>query len=170
MFKVLQLCCFTNFFPDKFHVENWDIVNGSNIFSMPIYYGTAFDLIIAAPPCTHFTKANTRYRLDNPVLDIAIAKRCLLICLSSRSNWVLENPPGRIEKFIPELTKFRVLTWKSSTTKKEEVVYSNCLITQTSRPRYCGKPFHDNAPKLKRLEFEPEFIRDIYSSIFPGLN
>ena len=58
--KILQLCCFTNHWNKKHEVESWDLRNKKNLFDIPDGYPAQFDIVVAAPPCVQFTKANLR--------------------------------------------------------------------------------------------------------------
>lgn len=76
--------------------------------------------ILAAPPCDKFTAASSQYWRkydENGKTDYAVSlvrKVFEIIDWSSEGReeavfWCLENPPGRIEKLIPELVGKRVL-------------------------------------------------------------
>lgn len=62
--------------------------------------------VIAAPPCTHFSKAGNRLwsikDKDGRTIDaLHILVSCLkIIALCSPHFWVLENPPGRMKHFM----------------------------------------------------------------------
>jgi len=160
--NVLQLCCFTNFWPDC-EVESWDLRNGRDIFNIPDGYANNFDLVCAAPPCDQFTKANSHSWDQYPEHFIKIALRCFEICLQSKSKWFLEQPPGRIETFIPELSKFRTILWKSPSSNKEYVIYSNFLILQTTSSRYGRNPkkLQVNMTKKQREAWDPDLVNEI---------
>jgi site-specific DNA-cytosine methylase len=161
--KILQLCCFTNLWgPDHF-VESIDLKQNRNLFNYPRDYGKNFDLVVAAPPCTQFTKANSHNWKSYPASSIKLAQLCFHICRSTAGFWFLENPPGRIERFLPELTKYRVLTWSGQITNKEYVLYSNFLIFKTMVNRY-GKQ-NITRSKLKREKWQPDFIQTIKSNL-----
>ena len=165
---ILQLCCFSNFYPAHFNVENWELTEGRDILKMPCFYGTKFDLIVCAPPCDQFTKANQNNRQAFPAHNIALVKKCLQVCLGSGKPWVIENPPGRLENFVPELKKYRVITWRSHVSNKEHVLYSNFLIVQPLKKRYGSHLKVGNLSRKQRLFFEPSLISDIINSLNPG--
>lgn len=157
--KILQLCCFTNLWGPDHTVESIDIKSGRNIFTVPDDYGKYFDLVCAAPPCDQFTKANVTHWRSYPEHFIKIAEKCFKICRSTSGLWFLENPPGRIERFLSGLTQFRVLTWSGSVTNKEYVLYSNFLILNPIVQRY-GK--HSiPCTKLNREKWQPDLIKAI---------
>jgi site-specific DNA-cytosine methylase len=137
--KILQLCCFTNFWGDEFEIENIDMKFGKDVFDLELHYGKNFDLVLAAPPCDQFTKANNKNWIDFPKNEIDLVKRCLKICEQSGKRFILENPPGRIEKFIPELTKYRVLNFRDFEYNKEYILYSNILLLMPYVKRYGKK-------------------------------
>jgi len=163
--KILQLCCFTNLWPDHHQVYSIDLRLNRNIFDYPSIYGKNFDLIVAAPPCDQYTKANSANWLMDPSKFNEITAKCLALIFSSGQNWILENPPGRIEYFFPELTKFRIVTWSGSVTKKEYVIYSNMLILTPGTKQYFGKLTCSNLTKKQRELWQPDFINDICRSI-----
>jgi len=161
--KILQLCCFTNLWGPDHTVISIDLKNGKNLFRCPRDYGKHFDLVCAAPPCTQFTKANSACWLGYPHKDIKLAQLCLDICQSTSGFWFLENPPGRIERFIPALTQFRVLTWSGQVTNKEYILYSNFLIMNHPVQRYGKALISSN--KTVREAWQPDLIETVKSSI-----
>lgn len=168
--SILQLCCFTNLWPDHFNVESWDLRLKRNIFDIPFNYPGQFDIVCAAPTCDQFTKANAHHWLKEPLDYIHLAQRCLDLCKLSGKFWFLENPPGRIEEFIPELKKYRVITWRSYSSNKEYVIYANFIITQPLSVRYGRHPIKkfDNMTKKQREAWDPALISDIIASISPN--
>jgi site-specific DNA-cytosine methylase len=156
--KILQLCCFTNLWDDRFEVESWDLRLGSNIFNCPDDRGSYFDFILAAPPCDQYTKANYHNWLLSPGHFNNITKKCLeIIDLSRGVPFVLENPPGRIEQFFPALRSFRVITFRVPNSNKEYVLYSNILLCAAARKRYGFKSEY-NKTKKGRETYSKEFI------------
>lgn len=160
--KILQLCCFTNLWGPGYQVESFDLRHKKDIFDIELGYPKQFDLVCAAPPCDQFTKANAHRWEDCPEHFIKIAQRCLDLCKQTGSEWFLENPPGRIEKFIPELKKYRALTWFSPSSNKEYVIYANFIILQ-SEPRYGKNPVKkfNNMTKRQREAWDPALIENI---------
>lgn len=74
--------------------------------SLPPVWG-----VLAAPPCTHFTKASNRlwskYDECGKTSDSVLIVRQIikLVELLDPSWWALENPPGRLPALVPELGK-----------------------------------------------------------------
>lgn len=161
--KILQLCFFVNDYWSKEHiVESWDIKNGRDVMSLPLYYGQDFDLILAAPPCTQFTKANNRNWLVYPARHIQLAKRCLDICENSKKPFIFESVPGRIENFIPELKKYRAVSWMSSITGKQHILYSNMILLLPYREK-SNKRIPSST--RKREMWQPDLVNDISNII-----
>jgi site-specific DNA-cytosine methylase len=161
--RILQLCCFSNLWHPDHQVESHDLKTGSDVRLLPRDYGKNFDLVCAAPPCDQFTKANSSRWEVSPRSYIEIAQVCFDICRSSAGLWWLENPPGRIEVFLPGLTQFRVLTWSGILTNKEYVIYSNFLILNQYVSRY-GKA-NIARSKVEREAWQPDLIATISNAI-----
>jgi hypothetical protein len=153
---ILHLCCFSNKYSIKAKVKCIDFSLGTDVFRLPNDYGSIFNFILAAPPCDQFTKANSWKWLDWPEFHINIALKCFVICIKSGKPWILENPPGRIEKLIPELKPFRRITLSDQETNKEWVLYSNLPLTRPNNKRY-GKMSMNNYGKIKRNEYPKYF-------------
>lgn len=139
--KILSLCFCNDYFPEH---ENLmiDVKFGCNVLDYHNDIGKEFDLILAAPPCDQFTKANSGHWLQFPQNYIDIAQKCFSICVQSGKPFVLENPPGRIGKFIVEIEKYRVVTFQDYYTNKEYVLYSNLLIMPLMQRRYGKVKIH----------------------------
>ena len=168
--KILQLCCFSSLWSSGHIVKSIDLRTGHNIFSISPDTGTYYDLVCAAPPCDQFTKANSSHWQKSPDYFIMITAHCINICLHTRSLWFLENPPGRIEKFFPILTNFRIITWRSQITNKEYVVYGNFLCMQPHIKRYPGQKPISNKSKKQREIWQPDFIEFINQNISQNEN
>jgi site-specific DNA-cytosine methylase len=119
-----------------------DIKTGNNVLDLPDEFGTQYDLVLAAPPCDQFTKANAHHWEESPDYFINVAWKCFKICLCSQKNWVLENPPGRIQEFLPSLIFYRQLTFIDPGSNKEYVLYSNSKIMQSPGQRYGKEKIH----------------------------
>jgi len=162
--RILQLCVFTNLWEPGNKVNSIDLKNGKDIFQLKEEeYINQYDLICAAPPCDQFTKANALNWEVYPDLYIKTAKKCLDICRKSLKYWFLENTPGRIERFIPELKQYRVITWRDYDTNKEYVIYSNFMIVQQQQLRYGKEVIKRN--KTIREEWRKALITDIEKSL-----
>lgn len=163
--KILQLCCFTNLWSKNHYVESIDLRLGKNVFDIAPDYGKKFDLIVSAPPCDQFTKANAQNWVNNPSMYLSIAYKCFLISLNSNKYWILENPPGRIDKLIPELKPFRRVTWVCPQFNKEYVLYSNMLLLKAYTQRYGKGTSINNLTKKQREAWLPELV-EYFESVF----
>ena len=74
--------------------------------------------ILAAPPCTHFTKASSIHWFDYDITG-KTARSLLLIQTTlqivkhfSPPIWAIENPPGRLSKIYPPIAKFKLLRFE----------------------------------------------------------
>jgi len=163
--NILQLCIFSNFWNPSNQVTSIDLRLGKDIFSTPPITGSHYDLVCAAPPCDQFTKANASNWKKTPNHFIMITAHCINICLHTKSLWFLENPPGRIEKFFPILTNYRIITWRSQISNKEYIVYGNFLCMQPHIKRYSGHKSISNKSKKQREIWTPDFIPFIESQL-----
>ena len=74
--------------------------------------------ILAAVPCTHFSKVsahNWSYYDQSGKTEKSLKlllKTLEIIEYFNPEFWVIENPPGRIEKLVPELKQFRLLSFQ----------------------------------------------------------
>lgn len=167
--KILQLCFFQNRWPSEHFVKSIDIKTGRSVFDLPYGYGKKFDLVISAPPCDQFTKANALSWDKSPDYFIKVAQVCFNISIESGKPWLMENPPGRIETFLPGLKQFRLLTWHGNVTNKEYVVYGNMLLLAPYSFRY-GKPGSvNNYTKTRRELWQPDFYQFIIDSFTRSL-
>jgi len=160
--RILQLCCFNNLWSDKYQVESHDLKSGKDIFNLPDHYGKNFDLVAAAPPCNQFTVANNRNWKDFPTLEVSIAKKCFAICQHC-DKWFLETTIGKIEKFLPELSKYRIGIWQSRVTCKNHTIYSNILLLF---PYQKGKKsIVETRSVTWRESWQPDFVDDLQNTI-----
>lgn len=159
--RVLQLCFVSNLWPPDYSVTNIDIKNGTDILDLPTDFGQNYDIIMAAPPCDQFTKSNSHNWFQYPIYFIGVAQKAFDICLSSGKPFIFENPPGRIETFIPGLRDYRICTWQGSVTNKEYVVYSNIMLMFPSVLRYVKPRSISNFSKAKRELWQVDFFTDI---------
>jgi hypothetical protein len=163
--RILQLCFVSNLWPPDYDVTSIDIKTGSNVLDLPPDYGKGFDLIVAAPPCDQFTKTNALRWSKYPDYFINVAKACFDICIASGKPWIYENPPGRIEKFIPDLSRSRIITWHGNVTNKEYVVYSNLLLLFQQAKRYGRPGTINNYTKARRELWQPDFFEALFNAL-----
>lgn len=165
--KILALCFFNNYWPEH-EVTLIDSKLGGDVLTLPCNFGKKYDLVIASPPCTQFTKANSHRWLPIPQKEVNIARACYLICIKSGKPWLLENVPGRIEEFIPELKPFRVATWQSRISGKQHNIYSNILTFFPYQNN--GGQTIENYGKRKREMWQPDLVADINNAIVKPLS
>ena len=165
--RILQLCGHSNLFGPDYKLECIDLRAGRDVLNYAWDYGQKkkYDLILSGPPCDQFTKANSLNWIDYPDYFVRVAKKCFEIQVSSGCSWLLENPPGRIEKFIPELTKYRLITWHGNLTNKEYVLYGNILLLSNYCPRYGKKHTVSNMNKYNRELWQIDFINFIKNNL-----
>lgn len=155
--KILALCFFSDYWSQDHKVYLVDKKIGRDVMSLPDSIGKDYDIVISSPPCTQFTKANWHNWEKNPEIDISVVRKCLTISLESGKPWLLENVPGRIERLIPELTQYRVGTWRSRSTGKCHNLYSNMLVML---PFQRGKESINNYCKRRREMWQEDFVSD----------
>lgn len=134
--------------------------------------------ILAAPPCVDFTKAgsstwNKKDVSGETQKSVKLVLNVLeIVEYFNPSFWVLENPPGRLEKLIPLLKKYRLLSFQpyyyNDPYSKYTILYGkfNPFLTQSPVPRNNPSSkgvmsidhflIHDQlkvVPRLKRNEF-----------------
>lgn len=155
--KILGLCMYTDLFSFPHSFESIDISLGRDVLSLPNDYGQSFDLIVAAPPCTQFTKANSSRWLINPDVAIAVAIKCLVLCIKSGRPWFIENPPGRLPRLIPAFLPYKRITLSDIHSNKEWVIYSNLPVSRPNNSRY-GKQSISNFGLVKRNTYPLYFF------------
>jgi hypothetical protein len=156
--NILQLCCHSNLWSPVHNVTSYDLRLGNNIFDIAPRHNHNFDLICAAPPCDQYTKANSLRWVLSPDHFNNITAHCIKICLTTKKYWFLENPPGRITHFFPELLKYRIINWRSQLTNKEYTIYGNFLCIQPHIKRYPGHKSISNKSKIQRELWQQDFI------------
>ena len=102
-----------------FNVIQVDKELGQDILTYPYQKLTNVVGILAAPPCTAFSKAGATFWLqkdEDGRTDEAIqmVRKTLEIVSFFKGSgnlkfWAIENPPGRIERCVPELKPFKLL-------------------------------------------------------------
>ena len=73
--------------------------------------------ILAACPCTDFTRLSAQHWKEKDLTgqtakSISLVKKTLeIIKYLNPDFWVIENPPGRIEKCVPELKNYKLFSF-----------------------------------------------------------
>ena len=104
---ILDLCGGTGAWSKPYREAGYEVINITlpkdvrlqGVFSYDIYG------ILCAPPCTHFAGSGARWWKEKgiePLLDgLSIVDACLRIIITAKPKfWVLENPVGRLNKFL----------------------------------------------------------------------
>lgn len=159
--KILQLCIHSNLWHPSHQVTSIDLRIQSDIMKLPPQLTDHFDIICAAPPCDQFTRAGSLHWIHYPEHFILLASHCLNICLSNDCKWFLEQPPGRIEKFIPLLKSYRQATVRIPGSNKEYIIYGNFFIPQPHYKRYTGTRSENNKTKYQRELWHPYLIKHV---------
>lgn len=128
--------------------------------------------ILAAPPCTHFTKASSlnwesydKEGLTQYSVNLVI-KILEIVLYFNPQFWAIENPPGRLTKLLPRLSKYRLLNFSPSEygdpIYKYTILYgvfNSFLIKSYVKPIY----------QLQRKK-GCKSLNDYYKKEFPDLN
>ncbi len=105
---VLSLCDYSGVWSQPYEdagyqVVRVDIARGQDVRLLP-FPGEVHG-ILAAPPCTHFSRAGARLweaKGDAALLEgLSVVDACLrLVVVCRPSWWVMENPIGRLQDYI----------------------------------------------------------------------
>ncbi len=78
-----------------------DLVTGGDV-RLVEFFDDPVHGVLAAPPCTFFSIARNKLPTEAELLQsLAVVDACLRIILLARPKWwVLENPVGRLRRFI----------------------------------------------------------------------
>ena len=164
-----------------------DIQSGTDILTWDYkqYSRTHFTGIIAFPPCTAYAVSGARWWKgkdasgETDYFD-SLVKKMLEIIDYFRPGlkfWWAENPVGRIAKRVPELTKYRLLTFNpcefGDPYTKKTVLYGefNPFLFRHHVPATEGSKMHKVAPTPERQNIRsatpPGFARAIFEANNP---
>lgn len=127
-------------------VVRWDLQAGFDVLDCQPDMYDRVDCVLAAPPCTHFTKAGARWwpacdqdgrtdqhvALVNHVLDLVEAWRPRV--------FALENPVGRLPRLVPRLTDYPRFTFHPWQYAGERAVKSTVIWGQCRQPEPRPEP------------------------------
>jgi hypothetical protein len=113
---ILSLCDFTGNWSEPYAKAGYEVVRvdlqtGQDVRLLRHIPGPVHG-ILAAPPCTHFSRAGARFweaKGEQAILDgLAIVDACLrAVAIYRPVWWVLENPIGRLKDYLgPPAWKF----------------------------------------------------------------
>lgn len=125
---ILSLCDFTGnwsrpYADAGYEVIRIDLQHGQDVRAMR-HLGQRVHGILAAPPCTHFSRAGAhlwKTKGEGPILEgLAVVDACLrAVAIYSPTWWVLENPIGRLKDYIgPPKWKFDPYQFGDAWTKR----------------------------------------------------
>lgn len=93
-----------------------DIQHGQDVLDVKPGDFTDVDVVLAAPPCTYYTKAGSRYWAQwdadgTTEASVRLVRHTLdLIRAWAPRVWCIENPAGRLPLLVPELSEVARLT------------------------------------------------------------
>ena len=111
MMTILSLCDYTGSWSQPYRDAGYDVVQvdikrGGDV---RLFEALPFPVrgVLAAPPCTHFASSGARYwesKGDAAILEgLAVVDACMRIIAVHRPQWwVLENPIGRLKRYLGE--------------------------------------------------------------------
>ena len=128
--------------------------------------------ILAAPPCTHFTKASSiywfRYDVEGfTAMSLLLIQTTLeIIKYFDPYFWALENPPGRLSKIYPPIAKYKILRFSPAD-------FGDPLFKQTELyGNFCPLLYLDQVKPthiVNEIKGRPS-IMQYYKKLFPELN
>ena len=106
---ILSLCDFSGAWSEPYGLAGYDVrridlQHGQDVRLLP-WIEEPVHGILAAPPCTHFSRAGARYWKEKgiePIIEgLAIVDACLRAAAIYRPEWwCLENPIGRLKDYL----------------------------------------------------------------------
>lgn len=111
MLTVLSLCDFTGAWSRPYRDAGYDVIQvdikrGQDVRTMP-HLGFPVRGVLAAPPCTHLASSGARWweeKGEEALIEaMAVVDACLRIIVAHNPVWwALENPVGRLKRFLGE--------------------------------------------------------------------
>lgn len=109
MLTILSLCDFTGNWSRPYEEAGYEVIridlqHGQDVRLMA-HVGQPIHGILAAPPCTHFSRAGAvhwKHKGDVELLEgLAVVDACLrMVAIYRPAWWVLENPIGRLKDYL----------------------------------------------------------------------
>lgn len=119
MEKILSLCDCSGVWCQPYKDNSYDVIQVDLALGKDVrlleFPGKVHG-ILAAPPCTEFSRAGARWRATKPahlLLDaLALVDACLrYVAICQPEWWALENPIGRLNRWLGE-PSFRYDPWE----------------------------------------------------------
>lgn len=143
-----------------------DLKHGVDIitWNYKLYKPKHFYGILAAPPCTDFAGSGARWWKEKDkdgrtnYSCILIHQTLAIIKYFNSEFWALENPVGRIEKLVPEMKQYRLLSFNpcdfGDPYTKKTILYGkfNPFLTYKPVKPTEGSKMHKLPPSEKRQE------------------
>lgn len=142
---ILSLCDYTGIWSQPYidagyQVLRVDIQHGQDVRLFE-YPGRVHG-VIAQPPCTHFASSGARWWANKgkgALLDgLSVVDACMRIILATRPTWwVLENPVGRLRKYLgPPTMIYNPCEYARLSDAPDEEAYTKktCLWGVFTRP------------------------------------
>lgn len=110
MMTILSLCDLTGEWPRPYREAGYDVISvdiqrGEDVRLMKVDDLPPVRGVLAAPPCTEFASSGARWweeKGSGPLLDgLSVVDACIrIIHVLNPLWWALENPVGRLTRFI----------------------------------------------------------------------
>lgn len=105
---ILSLCDYSGVWSQPYEDDGYDVVrvdlrNGEDVRLMELPEHWTVHGILAAPPCTVFANSGARWpRTEAEMLEgLSVVDACCRIILAARPSWwVLENPAGKLSRYL----------------------------------------------------------------------
>ena len=154
---ILSLCDYSGNWPKPYRDAGYniiqvDLLHGQDVRLLEKPKGRIHG-VLAAPPCTMFARCGARWpRTDQQMIDgLSIVDACLrLIIACDPEWWVLENPIGKLSRYLGKPTMyFDPCDYGDPYTKRTALWGSfNTNLPQTPVPPVEGSRMH-NLPDSK---------------------
>lgn len=191
MKRLLSLYDFTGNWSDPYRKAGWEVVmvdikHGVDIlnWNYRVYPPDYFSGILAAQPCTAYSGSGARWwagkdKSGETAHFDSLTRKTLEIIEYFRPGldfWVLENPVGRIAKRVPELAKYRLLTFNpcefGDPYTKRTVLYGELnpfLVRSFVKPVH-GSKMHKFPPGPERAALRSETPKGFSAAFYMANN
>jgi len=116
----VDICSGKGGFSKAFKDHGWDVVTidilkkfkptiQADVRHLPLREDLKPEILLASPPCTHFSLSNPRWPRKGIKEAMEIVGACFeAVAALSPKHWVIENPRGRLRKLAPFLPRFSI--------------------------------------------------------------
>lgn len=162
MMTILSLCDRTGIWSQPYRDMGYDVyqVDIAHGHDVRLFEALPFPVrgVIAQPPCTHFAGSGARWwkdKGDQALLDgLAIVDACLRVVTVHRPQWwVLENPVGRLSRYLgPPVHTFQPCDY-GETYKKKTCLWGAFKMPQMTKVEPVeGSKMHRLPPSPDRAD------------------